>query len=97
MLDHPGIVIAEPVSGFELRQSILIESELVALSPWARQLQLVEDAEFHDVSPKACRQTLLVCCASIVMAADALSIAGQFRAAEGPDTPAAAAYRFPPN
>jgi hypothetical protein len=30
----------------------LIKFQLVALNPRARQLQLVEDAEFHDASPR---------------------------------------------
>src|SRR5438309_5295300 len=51
MFHHPGVVVAEPVGGLELRQRILIELELVAFLPWARQLQLVKDAEFHDASP----------------------------------------------
>src|SRR6266446_321260 len=50
MLHDPGVVIAEPVRGLELRERILIEPELVALFPRARQLQLVKDAEFHDAS-----------------------------------------------
>src|SRR6267154_1018843 len=51
MLDHPGMVVAAAVRGFQLRQGILIELELVAGLPRARQLQLIKDAEFHDVSP----------------------------------------------
>ena len=51
MLDHPGIVVADPVGGLQLRQRVLIEPQLVAVAPWPRQLQLIEDAEFHDVSP----------------------------------------------
>jgi hypothetical protein len=50
MFDHPGIVVAEPVGGFQLRQCILIELQLAAGLPRPRQLQLIEDAEFHDVS-----------------------------------------------
>ena len=50
MFHHPGMVIAEPVGGLELGQRVLVEPELVALFPWARQLQLVKDAEFHDAS-----------------------------------------------
>src|SRR5205823_11162956 len=50
MLHDPGVVVAEPVGGLELRQRVLVELELVALLPWARQLQLVKDTEFHDVS-----------------------------------------------
>ena len=52
MFHHPGVVVAEPVGGLELGQRVLVEPELVALFPWARQLQLVKDAEFHDASPK---------------------------------------------
>src|SRR5438552_199945 len=47
---HPGMVIADLVGGLELGQRVLVEPELVALFPWARQLQLVKDAEFHDAS-----------------------------------------------
>jgi hypothetical protein len=54
MLYNPGVVIAEPVGGLELRQRVLVEPELVALLPGARQLQLVEDSEFHDASQRAC-------------------------------------------
>ena len=53
MLNHPGIVVAKPVCGFQLRQRVLIELQLAAGLPWARQLQLVEDAEFHEVTPAA--------------------------------------------
>ena len=54
MLDLPGIVIAAAIGDLELRQRILVEPELVALDPGARQLQLVEDAELHHVSPNDC-------------------------------------------
>src|SRR5258705_2430523 len=50
MFHDPGVVIAEPVGGLELRQRILVEPKLVALFPRARQLELVKDAEFHDAS-----------------------------------------------
>ena len=58
MFHHPGVVIAEPVGGLELGQRVLVEPELVALFPGARQLQLVKDAEFHNAPPKDC---LLFC------------------------------------
>ena len=32
MLDHPGIVVADPVGGLELRQRVLIEPQLVAVA-----------------------------------------------------------------
>ena len=51
MLHHPGMVVAEPVGGLQLRQRVLVEFEFVAGLPRPRQLQLVKDAEFHDVSP----------------------------------------------
>src|SRR3984885_4295322 len=51
MFHHPGMVVAEPVGGLQLRQRILIKLELVTRLPRTRQLQLVEDAELHDVSP----------------------------------------------
>src|SRR6185369_15440556 len=54
MFHHPGVVIAEPVGGLELGQRVLIEPQLVALFPWAWQLQLVKDAEFHDASQTSC-------------------------------------------
>jgi hypothetical protein len=52
MFHHPGMVIAQPVGGLELRQRILVEPQFIALFPRARQLQLVENAEFHDAPPK---------------------------------------------
>ncbi len=55
MFHHPGIVVAEPVGGFQLRQRVLVKLEFIAGLPRARQLQLIKDAEFHDVSlPRAC-------------------------------------------
>src|SRR3977135_4509864 len=47
MFHHPGMVVAEPVGGLQLRQRVLIKLEFVACLPRARQLQLVKDAEFH--------------------------------------------------
>ena len=51
MLHHPGMVVAAAVGGLQLRQRVLVELQFVAGLPRARQLQLIEDAEFHDVSP----------------------------------------------
>src|ERR1700694_3018361 len=51
MLHHPGVVVAKPGGGFQLRQCVLVELQLVAGFPWTRQLQLIKDAEFHDVAP----------------------------------------------
>ena len=51
MFHDPGMVVAEPVGGLELRQRILVKAKFVAVFPRTRQLQLIEDAEFHDVSP----------------------------------------------
>src|SRR5258708_2442818 len=51
MFHHPGMVIAATVCGLQLRQRVLVELEFGALLPRARQLQLIKDAEFHDVSP----------------------------------------------
>ena len=79
MLDHPGMVVAEPVGGLQLRQRILIEPEFVARHPGARQLQLVKDAEFHDVSPVG---RLVAFCGSL-FPERALSSLRQFRATEG--------------
>jgi len=53
MFHDPGVVVAQPVGGLELRQGVLVEPEFVAVLSWARQLQLVEDAEFHDAAPKS--------------------------------------------
>src|SRR5439155_5456465 len=53
MFNYPGIVVAEPVGGFELRQRVLIKLQLIAGWPRARQLQLIKDAEFHVVAPRA--------------------------------------------
>ena len=51
VLDLPGEVDAEPVGELDLVESLLKESELVPVSPRARQLMLVEDAEFHLCVP----------------------------------------------
>src|SRR5260370_24043873 len=51
MFHHPGMVVAEAVGGFQLRQDVMVELEFIAGFPRARQLQLIKDAEFHDVSP----------------------------------------------
>jgi len=61
MFHHPGVVVAEPVGGLELGQRVLVEPELVAVLPRARQLQLVKDAEFHDVAPNR-----LLFCRSVI-------------------------------
>ncbi len=80
MFHHPGVVIAEPIGGLELGQRVLVEPEFVALFPWARQLQLVKDAEFHDALPRT------ACCFQAVYsrsAASPVSAANQqFRGAE---------------
>src|SRR5450631_2229593 len=56
MLDHPGMIVAAAVRGLQLRQRILVELEFTAGFPRARQLQLIKDAEFHDVSlPRSVR------------------------------------------
>src|ERR1700684_3863787 len=51
MFHHPGMVMAAAVGGLQLRQRVLVELEFGAFLPRARQLQLIKDAEFHDVSP----------------------------------------------
>src|SRR5215216_6333421 len=80
VLHHPGVVIAEPVGGLELGQRVLVEPQLVALFPGARQLQLVKDAEFHDASPKT------ACCFQAVYSpcipSPASTTKQQFRSAE---------------
>ena len=73
MFHHPGVVIAEPVGGLELGQRVLVEPELVALFPWARQLQLVKDAEFHDASPNT------ACCFAVSVFAIALQVQPRLR------------------
>src|SRR3954453_11665646 len=62
MLPPPGVVVAKPVGGFQLRERVLVKLEFVAGVPWPRQLQLIEDAEFHDVSPSpaCCLQSIHV-------------------------------------
>ena len=87
MLDHPGMVVAAAVGGLELRQRILIELELVAGFPRARQLQLIEDAEFHDVSPAT---RLVVLCS--VFSSGAESSLGEFRLTETSLAPTRTAY-----
>ncbi|MBA7674621.1 hypothetical protein ES703_82841 [subsurface metagenome] len=54
MLDHPGIIVARPVRDLELGQGVLVKPEFIAFLPGARQLQLIEDTELHDVSPAIC-------------------------------------------
>src|SRR6266851_6529620 len=50
MLDFPGVIIAEPVGQLDLVERVLVELQFAAGQPRARQLQLVEDAEFHHRS-----------------------------------------------
>ena len=50
MLDLPGVVVAKPVGQLHLVERILIELAFIVRPPGARQLQLVEDAEFHGTS-----------------------------------------------
>src|SRR5258705_8951277 len=64
MLDHPGIVVAQPVGSLELRQRVLVKPVLVAFLPRPGQLQLIKDAEFHGVAPKP----LVVLGGSVVVA-----------------------------
>ena len=47
VLDQPGMVVAQPVGELELGERVLVELVLAALLPGPRQLQLVENAEFH--------------------------------------------------
>src|SRR6185369_13275941 len=80
MFHYPGVIIAEPVGSLELGQRVLVEPELVALFPWAWQLQLVKDTEFHVASPNT------ACCFGSVYSPSAASPASttkqQFRDAE---------------
>ena len=54
MLDFPGVIDAELVGEFDLIERLLEQPVLVALVPRARQLVLVENAEFHGRSRNAC-------------------------------------------
>src|SRR5260370_32972675 len=47
VLHLPGVVVAEAVGQLDLVERILVEPQLAAFLPRARQLQLVEDAKFH--------------------------------------------------
>ena len=47
VLDLPGKIVAEPISQFDLVERVLIKAEFAAGLPRARQLQLIENAEFH--------------------------------------------------
>src|SRR4051794_39515993 len=58
VLDLPGVVIAEPVGQFDLIERVLIQLQLAAGLPWARQLQLVENAEFHSHDPYGGRRMM---------------------------------------
>ena len=51
MLDRPDIVVAELVGELDLGQRILQQRIFAGLAPRARQLMLVEDAEFHPALP----------------------------------------------
>ena len=51
VLHLPGVIIAELVGQLDLVKRILIQLPFVIRPPRARQLQLVEDAEFHGLSP----------------------------------------------
>jgi hypothetical protein len=72
------MVVAEPVGGLQLRQRVLVKPEFIAGFPWARQLQLIKDAEFHDVSPG-----IRLLFSRSVIPGGAESSLDQFRAAEG--------------
>ncbi len=50
MLDLPGEVIAEAIGQFDLVERVLVEPELAARLPRARQLQLIKNAELHGFS-----------------------------------------------
>jgi hypothetical protein len=47
MLNLPGVVVAQPVGEFDLRQRVLQELVLALFAPWPRELVLVENAELH--------------------------------------------------
>src|SRR5439155_5025873 len=50
VLDLPRVVEAEPVRELHLVEGVLQQPVLVVLTPRARQLVLVEDAELHSAS-----------------------------------------------
>ena len=47
MLDLPRVVVAALVGELDLLERVLVERQLVVRTPGPRQLQLVENAEFH--------------------------------------------------
>jgi hypothetical protein len=49
MLDSPGMMNTELVSKFHLFNGFLDQLVFSTLTPWLRQLQLVEDSETHRV------------------------------------------------
>ena len=51
VLDLPGVVVAEPVSQFDLVQGVLEELVFAALVPRPGELVLIEDPELHRVPP----------------------------------------------
>jgi hypothetical protein len=56
MLHFPGVMIAELVGQFDLRQSVLIQITFGELLPRARTLQFIENAKLHPPSPVATDQ-----------------------------------------
>ena len=56
MFHDPGMVVAEPVGGLELRQRILVKAEFVAVFPRTRQLQVLADGQ--NLSPQAVERVL---------------------------------------
>ena len=51
VLDHPNVVVVEPVGQLDLLQGILKEIVLARGRPRPRQLMLIENAEFHSEGP----------------------------------------------
>jgi hypothetical protein len=51
VLDLPGVIIAELVGEFDLRQRVLIKRLLIARLPGARQLEFVKYSKFHWPAP----------------------------------------------
>src|SRR5215467_15063842 len=62
VLYHPSTVVAAPIGDLELRQRIMIELALSSGLPRPRQLQLVENTEFHW-SPHICPSIAAAACA----------------------------------
>ena len=61
VLDHPGVVVAEPVRELNLGERVLEDLVLAPLRPGPRDLMLVEDAEPHPRAPLNARAAIAAC------------------------------------